>query len=87
MGEGKEGCVRVGEKGLELGDREIGLSERDIGEGVSNQVTEIVVVGVCDVGDGITCPSMCTGEKDGASGENTIAVVGEDGVVVGGVFG
>ena len=58
-----------------------------MGDGVSNQddEVEVVVVGVCDVGDVIMCPSINTGEKDGASGENTIEVVGGVVVVVGGV--
>lgn len=72
--------MRVGEKGLDLGDKEIGLGERSIGEGVSNQGLE--VVGVCGVG-GFRCPRIWTGEKNGASGENTIGVVVGVRVVVG----
>ena len=40
------------------------------------------VVGVCGDG-GFRCPNICTGEKDGASGESTVGVIVGVGVVVG----
>ena len=55
VGERKEKELRVGEKGLDLGDKEIGLDGGSVGEGVSNQGLE--VVGVCGVG-GFRCPSI-----------------------------
>ena len=44
-GERKEKEVRVGEKGLELGDKDVvGLGRGSVGEGVSDQGLEKVIV-------------------------------------------
>ena len=47
-GERKEKELRVGEKGLELGDKDIGLDWGSMGEGVSNQ--GVGAVDECGVG-------------------------------------
>ena len=89
VGEWKEKGLMMGEKGSELGDREIDFGRWGTGDGLSNQDSEfgVVVVVVCDMGDVIMCPSINTGEKDGVSGENTMEVVDGVGVVVDGVLG
>ena len=81
-------CVLVGVKELECGDRVIVLCwgvVMVVAWGVCGHELENDMV--CDRGGGWRCPKICTGEKYGALGENTIEVVGECGVVVDVVLG